>query len=408
MPKQFLAVLAAVITMSGLVLCTAEPVEAVSVTTLQDLRIDNSTAETDDSFHLPTQITLVPIFMPKDFDGTSFSWYRGLHYYLKANDNRPGFTDIPFHYAVTKEGEIFAGNSGGEEQQVAIEGVGNDMVSIAYLAGKNENSFDPRAKSALQQLVTDIANRHNITADNISLSGVEYLRDSERELILLQEQRLFGLWQTSLEEVKDYVAANYSPQDKEYNLQILEVKLPEAGVTGGEEATLEITIQNNGEFGIYPDSSTEILATKTSGASQFFIQNKWASSSQFYLMEGDADLLPGESETFTARLGAPLVFGERKESFRLQTVGGVEVPDTEFEIALDVQRPDGNIVEIIETGTGWLRVRSAPSGGADNEIARATVGERYFQLDNSGNGWIKIRLKDGREGWVAVQYTREV
>lgn len=62
-------------------------------------------------------------------------------------------------------------------------------------------------------------------------------------------------------------------------------------------------------------------------------------------------------------------------------------------------------VEILEPGTGFLRVRSGP-GVSYAEIGRATPGQRYPYLGEEG-GWFKITF-DGREGWVSGDFARKL
>lgn len=63
-------------------------------------------------------------------------------------------------------------------------------------------------------------------------------------------------------------------------------------------------------------------------------------------------------------------------------------------------------VEILQTGTGWLRVRSGPSLG-DSEIAKVNVGEKHEFLEEQG-AWYKIKLPEGTEGWISSQYAKKV
>ncbi len=59
-------------------------------------------------------------------------------------------------------------------------------------------------------------------------------------------------------------------------------------------------------------------------------------------------------------------------------------------------------VRILPTGVGWLRVRSEPNlSGA--EIAKVNVGESFDVLAEQA-GWTKIKLPDGKEGWVSSDY----
>ncbi|MFA6981528.1 MAG: PEGA domain-containing protein [Patescibacteria group bacterium] len=62
----------------------------------------------------------------------------------------------------------------------------------------------------------------------------------------------------------------------------------------------------------------------------------------------------------------------------------------------------GKTVTILETGMGWLRVRSTPSLDGE-EISKATVGETYNVLEE-GTGWVKIKIDDSTEGWVSSDY----
>jgi hypothetical protein len=70
--------------------------------------------------------------------------------------------------------------------------------------------------------------------------------------------------------------------------------------------------------------------------------------------------------------------------------------------------PPKPYVEILETGTGWLRVRSAPNGNADNEVARVDVGNTFPFVEDNEEGWYKIEYETGSEGWIAARYGKLV
>lgn len=61
-------------------------------------------------------------------------------------------------------------------------------------------------------------------------------------------------------------------------------------------------------------------------------------------------------------------------------------------------------VTIEETGTGWLRVRSEPTGFADNEVAKVDVGKKYSFIETNDTGWYKIEYETGSEGWISAKY----
>ncbi|MBI2267970.1 MAG: PEGA domain-containing protein [Candidatus Blackburnbacteria bacterium] len=65
------------------------------------------------------------------------------------------------------------------------------------------------------------------------------------------------------------------------------------------------------------------------------------------------------------------------------------------------------MVEILETGTGFLRVRAEPSIGA-SESARVTPGKQYPYLDKDDGGWFKIEYEKGKNGWISSRYAKKV
>ena len=62
----------------------------------------------------------------------------------------------------------------------------------------------------------------------------------------------------------------------------------------------------------------------------------------------------------------------------------------------------GKKAKVVETGTGWLRVRDA-AGLNGVEIARVTVGQEYQVLEET-TGWVKIKVSDTVQGWVSSDY----
>ncbi len=61
-------------------------------------------------------------------------------------------------------------------------------------------------------------------------------------------------------------------------------------------------------------------------------------------------------------------------------------------------------VEILDTPTGWLRVRTNPSTSA-SEAARVKPKEKYSLLEEQ-EGWYKIKLQD-LEGWISATYAKK-
>jgi hypothetical protein len=62
-------------------------------------------------------------------------------------------------------------------------------------------------------------------------------------------------------------------------------------------------------------------------------------------------------------------------------------------------------VKILDTPTGWLRVRIEPSTSA-TEAAKVNPGETYPLLGEQ-SGWYKIRYEGTKEGWISGQYAEK-
>lgn len=62
-------------------------------------------------------------------------------------------------------------------------------------------------------------------------------------------------------------------------------------------------------------------------------------------------------------------------------------------------------VLILQTPTGFLRVRSDPSIAA-SEIAQVKPGESYTLL-NEKDGWYEIKLNNKTNGWISSQYAKK-
>lgn len=67
-------------------------------------------------------------------------------------------------------------------------------------------------------------------------------------------------------------------------------------------------------------------------------------------------------------------------------------------------------VEILDTPTGFLRVREEPSTSS-SEIGRAKPGDRFSVLDvrDVGGGiWYKIAFTETQDGWISGQYAKKI
>lgn len=71
--------------------------------------------------------------------------------------------------------------------------------------------------------------------------------------------------------------------------------------------------------------------------------------------------------------------------------------------AIALARP---YVEILDTPTGWLRVRGEPNSSSGKELTKIYPKETYKFLESTDSGWYKIKLDDGQEGWISGKYAK--
>ncbi len=67
-------------------------------------------------------------------------------------------------------------------------------------------------------------------------------------------------------------------------------------------------------------------------------------------------------------------------------------------------------VEVLDTPTGFLRVREEPSTSS-SEVGRAKLGDRFSVLDVrdvGGVSWYKIAFTETQDGWISGQYAKKI
>lgn len=86
-----------------------------------------------------------------------------------------------------------------------------------------------------------------------------------------------------------------------------------------------------------------------------------------------------------------------------------EVEDATGEADLKEDKEENKeLVEILSTSTGFLRVRSEASTLAD-EVGQVSPGERYpWVSTDEKTGWFEIEFEKGKTGWVSNQYAKKI
>lgn len=358
-----------------------------------------------ENFNEPDKIILAPIYLPANDSNVNVAdWYKGLFYYTIE---RLGFSDIPFHYVVSSQGDVYKANTGGEEQKIPLTNSSNALV-IGYLSKRTDTEINPRTNKALGDLLVTLANKHGIKLENISVNRLSFTRNADQKIVTIEVKEIAGLWRNSLNTIISEIRPRYNPQAKSYSVEVSNVILPSKALTQSENQTVSVTIKNTGQNAIFEGSRSELYASKVGGGrSKFFLNNDWASQSEAKLMPEATLLKPGESKAFTFKLAFPLYFGEQNEEFVIRNGQGDVFGGTNFVVKVQVDKGNLRVVEITNSPIGYVRVRQNASTGSA-EIMRLGQGERYIVIDATDNGWLKLDLRNGTSGWVSKTYTRNV
>ncbi len=178
---------------------------------------------------------------------------------------------------------------------------------------------------------------------------------------------------------------------------------PSELVSGGEILTLEKLTRNDTQLNVLsiPDAATVLVDGLERGVTPLLLE----------------DLTDGEHDIAISAVGfiSRTVRVQLTQSYKLTaniqlalskaeeiTPTGVVTTPSSID---DTKKNNKPTVVIKDTETGFLRVRSGPSKSA-TETAQVKPGDIYPLIEEK-DGWIKISITDGKEGWVSGQYAEK-
>jgi hypothetical protein len=360
--------------------------------------------EQKENLSLPDSMIIVPLKMNIDEFVSTKDWYEGLYYYQTFRLNQGDFL---FHYVVTKEGEVLQGNTKGEEQRFAVKGTDRKPVLIAYLSEKDEDDFSPEGRKALNELIVDVANRNRIKLETVEVKNIEY-QVTEQQQIVAATDIIAGRWERSLKDMVKEVNALYDPSKFKFDLHVTAVKTTDQKVKIGQEVVADITIKNNSSISLYQGSDFEPIMTKVQdGFSKFFVNKVWLGPKQTSIMSEGSSIKPGESKTFKVKLGVPLYFDKQTENFELVNKLGEKYADTKFELTLDIEKTEIDVIEIASTPVGYLNVRE-DANSSSKVVTKVSPGQRFLVVERKDSGWVQIDAGENGKGWISTQYTKKI
>ncbi|MBW7953406.1 MAG: SH3 domain-containing protein [Candidatus Dojkabacteria bacterium] len=402
--RSFARILLVIVIIASNLFLGGNTVDSQQVISRSSFSLEENSIPTDDSFSPAKSIYISPVSIESARFISDEKWYEGIYYYQAFRLNQGDFL---YHYVVTRNGLIYQGNLKGEDHRFLFEDESEKPIVIAYLTPEGESDFSVEALERIKDLASTIANRNSVDPSLIEARDVQFVA-KQGEAIKLRSRKLTGRWERSVTAISDFVKDNYNPVPKQISFAVDSVSLPSEAVNYGDNVLMNITIRNTGQDIYYQGQEADPIISKVSSEpSKFFLNQIWLSQTQAAIGLDNAIIRPGETGTYQVRIGVPLFFGEIVETFELADSLGRTYPDSRFDLKLQVNRPDREVVEITQTETGQLNVRENPNGSAPIS-GRVTPGQRFFVIERTTNGWIKLDLGDNKTGWVVASYTRVV
>jgi hypothetical protein len=382
------------------------PAVSAQVIERDSLVLDENLSDQQSNTYAPVQkVALTRITAPSGMQyGDSESWIQGLYYY---SITKLGFADIPFNYIVTWQGDVYQVKGGGMDvapliSAESVEEFGN-VVLVAYF--DNNQEATNTGKKALGDVVSELVSIYRldkeavISVDSLLVSGEAVLSS------LALSESADQYWNGVVGEVRTGVVIDETKGEEELAGSVVDVSYPEEA-DAGDDMIITVKIKNEGTRPWYNTGEHAVyIATSDprDRESSLYVSDKWASFTRVVASTEDW-VLPGEEGSFAFEINTPLLSGEIEESFELLSLPDVWIEGTQFTVSFTVTAGDYDLVEILDTETGYLNVRDCPSQGC-NEIGKVVPGEVYVQLDYQ-EAWYQIRLDDGTSGWVYGKYVK--
>jgi hypothetical protein len=380
------------------VLTTLKSVNALNVTSID---LDRTIAKKERVYGIPQNIIFVPIATSRivEQEISSSEWFKGIFYYTIQ---RLGFSDIPFHYIVTSEGDILKGIDDIIDRYVKQEATENSII-IGYINNNKSNEITSIAESKIKELLLSICNENNINPQNIVVSNFIFNKNRSNNTIKIETQNVTGLWQIGINKIKDELKQKFNPIERNYDVTILGISTNKEEHEQASEAELTIKVKNTGKFPIYPESKSSIFLSRVnSNRSNFYLPSTWSTFSQIELTKNEEQIvLPGEETEFTTKIRIPLYTGEYSENFRIINAINKNITSNTETLKVNIKSSGKQIVEIRPVPGGQLGIRSGP-GTFYDFVTTVPEGSRFYFIEQNSLGWVHIDLLDGRTGWTAV------
>jgi hypothetical protein len=372
-----------------------------------DLQIDDGLSDqTQNEYGYIDGIVVASVTVDQGVSfGEDEGWMKGLYYYMITHLN---FLDIPFNSIVSWQGNVFEGKGGSMEvKSLADFQLSKDYVNpqlVVYF--DNGKGLSNQGKDGLSEFVSDMVSTYGIPLDDV-VPGVLTFGISEDQLSTISVSPADSgyLFDWLSEWKTEYVETN--GLDLDLSGSIESVSVPEE-IGAGETFSVKVVAENTGDLPWYNTGAHATFvgtSQERDRNSDLYIADIWSSFARV-VAPTEEIVLPGEQGTFEFTARAPVIPGTYSESFELIRLGEGWLSNTQFELDLNVIKGNLDVVEILDTETGFLNVRAC-AGLSCEEIGAVEPGYKTVVTEKSGS-WYKIIYDGANEGWVYSKYVKEL
>ncbi|MEI7604025.1 MAG: SH3 domain-containing protein [bacterium] len=179
-----------------------------------------------------------------------------------------------------------------------------------------------------------------------------------------------------------------------------------------QPASLEkvnIKFKNVSDYPLFKSDPSNVIALCIKDGkevqSSMFLNEKWYSKSRAGSVIEDR-IGSNEIGNISLPVQVSPVAGEQLEKFVLARPDGYIYPNTEFEIKFIVPDIGQKIIEVKDTGLGFVNIRDEAKSNS-KIIGFAYSGTKILVVEDAGT-WMKIKFDGEKTGWILSSYAKKL
>lgn len=364
------------------------------ITTPEEWSVDNNLLNETPSYKQLTDVNIIKIPINPDFNFESEEeLIKALYYHYVF---KLGFSEPIVNLLVTPSQDYYQLTSQLDSQVAHTNSSG--LLVIGVLTTEDDYFTSLFDKDSFTQLLADLCSDYRISPNRISASDYLLTAGTAPSITFtatssLEFQDIVNTAKTALPDMITSPNVSVEFSAEEFTLQL------DPNTIGD----IEIEIVNQGATPLYGgETSSILLKSKTNKLRSVFYSDSWVS-----LVSGgqivEDRVGPLESGTLRISVRAPLLSGEHSETFVLIGTAGAQLSEQEVTITVTTNDIGQKVLEVQDTGTNYLNIRSTPSG-VSSVVDRSAIGAIYL-FDLLENGYYHI-LNGDSSGWVSSRYVK--